>query len=176
VDSAKLNDWMQVVGIFALVASLVFVGLQMQQDQEIAIVEARGNLTATKAALADVLKDHGEIWQKGLDDVELSTAEHIEFLAIFEAVEAYYFTLFIRWGRFGRVDRDEAARAFAYAVYSHPGLRRARKEKLESWSVRDAAFGGALDTGAFHKSVDMHVEHLDSMSPSVESDRRYVFW
>ena len=78
--------------------------------------------------------------------------------------------------RFGRVDRDEAARAFAYAIYSHPGLRRARKEKLDSWSVRDTAFGGTLDTGSFHKSVDRHVEHLDSKNPSVESDRRYVFW
>ena len=37
MDSAKLNDWMQVVGIFALVASLIFVGLQMKQNQEIAL-------------------------------------------------------------------------------------------------------------------------------------------
>ena len=36
MDSAKLNDWMQVLGIFALVASLIFVGLQMQQSHEIA--------------------------------------------------------------------------------------------------------------------------------------------
>jgi hypothetical protein len=36
MDSAKLNDWMQVIGIFALVASLIFVGLQMKQDHEIA--------------------------------------------------------------------------------------------------------------------------------------------
>lgn len=38
MDSAKLNDWMQVVGLFALVASLIFVGLQMQQEHEIARV------------------------------------------------------------------------------------------------------------------------------------------
>jgi hypothetical protein len=37
MDATKLNDWMQVVGIFALVASLIFVGLQMQQDREIAL-------------------------------------------------------------------------------------------------------------------------------------------
>ena len=36
MESAKLNDWMQVIGIFAVVASLIFVGLQMRQDQEIA--------------------------------------------------------------------------------------------------------------------------------------------
>ena len=39
MDSAKLNDWMQVVGIFALVASLIFVGLQMKQSQEIAVAD-----------------------------------------------------------------------------------------------------------------------------------------
>jgi hypothetical protein len=37
MDSAKLNDWMQIGGIFALVASLVFVGLQLKQSQDIAI-------------------------------------------------------------------------------------------------------------------------------------------
>lgn len=40
MDLAKINDWMQVVGIFAVVASLVFVGLQMKQDQEIALSNA----------------------------------------------------------------------------------------------------------------------------------------
>ena len=40
MDSAKLNDWMQVVGIFALVASLIFVGLEMQQSQRIALSAA----------------------------------------------------------------------------------------------------------------------------------------
>ena len=39
MDSAKLNDWMQIVGIFSVVASLIFVGLQMKQSQEIAIAD-----------------------------------------------------------------------------------------------------------------------------------------
>ena len=40
MNTEKLNDWMQVVGIFALVASLIFVGLQMKQDHKIAMAEA----------------------------------------------------------------------------------------------------------------------------------------
>ncbi len=46
MDLAKLNDWMQVIGIFAVVASLLFVGLQMKQDREIALAgqyQARTN-------------------------------------------------------------------------------------------------------------------------------------
>ena len=37
MESSQLNNWMQVAGIFALVASLIFVGLQMQQTHEIAL-------------------------------------------------------------------------------------------------------------------------------------------
>jgi len=52
MDSAKINDWMQVVGIFALVASLVFVGMQMRQDREIArvmIYQSRASILAEVA-------------------------------------------------------------------------------------------------------------------------------
>ena len=47
MDSAKLNEWMQVIGIFALVASLVFVGLQIKQTHEIAISDAYQSRAAT---------------------------------------------------------------------------------------------------------------------------------
>lgn len=40
MDAGKLNEWVQVVGLFALVASLVFIGLQMKQAQEIALSTA----------------------------------------------------------------------------------------------------------------------------------------
>ncbi len=49
MDTAKLNDWMQVIGIFAVVASLIFVGLQMKQTQEIALsaaYQARASIVA----------------------------------------------------------------------------------------------------------------------------------
>ena len=48
MDSTKLSDWMQVVGIFALFVSLVFVGQQMQQDHDI----ARATIYQDRAALA----------------------------------------------------------------------------------------------------------------------------
>jgi len=37
MSTAKINDWLQVVGIFGVIASLIFVGLQMNQAQEIAV-------------------------------------------------------------------------------------------------------------------------------------------
>jgi len=57
MDSTKLNDWMQVVGIFALVASLVFVGLQMKQSHEIALSEAFQARTDTSVDFAIATAD-----------------------------------------------------------------------------------------------------------------------
>ncbi len=37
MESQKLNDWLQVVGAGGIIASLVFVGVQLKQTQEIAI-------------------------------------------------------------------------------------------------------------------------------------------
>jgi hypothetical protein len=37
MDIAKINDWLQVVGIFGVIASLLFVGMQMKQTHEIAL-------------------------------------------------------------------------------------------------------------------------------------------
>ena len=51
MNSAKLNDWMQVVGIFALVASLLFVGLEMRQSQRIALSAAYQSRADSSMAL-----------------------------------------------------------------------------------------------------------------------------
>ena len=37
MDAQKLNDWMQVIGIFSVVVSVVFVGYQLKQSQDIAV-------------------------------------------------------------------------------------------------------------------------------------------
>lgn len=37
LNAKKINDWLQVVGMFGVIASLVFVGLQMKQTHEIAL-------------------------------------------------------------------------------------------------------------------------------------------
>ena len=50
MDSAKLNDRIQVVGIFALVASLIFVGIEVRQNS----IATR---SATNAAVKDAFRE-----------------------------------------------------------------------------------------------------------------------
>ena len=37
MSTSRINDWLQVVGLFGVIGSLVFVGLQMKQTQEVAL-------------------------------------------------------------------------------------------------------------------------------------------
>jgi hypothetical protein len=86
MDSAKLNDWLQVVGIFALVASLIFVGLQMKQDHEIAlsgIYQARAQMTIdinlASTNPAEFVSATAKIYAGAIDEItpeELVTLEY----------------------------------------------------------------------------------------------------
>jgi hypothetical protein len=37
VDTSKVNEWLQVVGMFGVIASLIFVGMEMKQTRQIAL-------------------------------------------------------------------------------------------------------------------------------------------
>ena len=55
VDTSKINEWLQVVGMFGVIASLVFVGLQLKQTQQIALsntYQARNDATVESLVAA----------------------------------------------------------------------------------------------------------------------------
>ena len=80
MSSVKLNDWLQVVGMFALVGSLLFVGLQMRQTQEIALSQAYQaradqSIALMLAALeSDTTQSMHAKWN-GIMDAELTPSE-----------------------------------------------------------------------------------------------------
>lgn len=86
MNSAKLNDWLQVAGMFAVVGSLIFVGLQMRQDREIAlsaIYQARAQMTIDITLASTVPEDFvsaiAKIYSGDADEItpeELVTLEY----------------------------------------------------------------------------------------------------
>ena len=93
MDSAKLNDWMQVVGIFAVVASLIFVGLQMRQDQLIARAELTSESFELMMALDQNLLDpeFASAYAKMLERSEdLSLEEMVQIDSLLDAVRTLY--------------------------------------------------------------------------------------
>ena len=85
MNSQKLNDWLQIVGLFGVIGSLIFVGLQLKQTQAIALSETYQNRTATSinagvgfmtspAALSGVAK----IYRNEFDKLTMTEAVAVE--------------------------------------------------------------------------------------------------
>ena len=66
----KFKEWNEIaelVGVAAIVASLVFVGLQMKQTQDIARTEVYLGLYATGVEINHRLAEHVGVWIKGIN-------------------------------------------------------------------------------------------------------------
>jgi hypothetical protein len=121
----KWRDILETLGIVSIVASLVFVGLQLRQDQKMNRYQAEADFDDTMFEYARIIGENPELWRKGLRGDELSESEEIRFQALAYIVEQKYTgiygrSLLIGMGR----DPEGIVRQFASNLYAFPGLRR----------------------------------------------------
>ena len=171
-----LRDAVELVGIAAIVSSLVFVGFQIRQEQEIAIVDTYGELSQTNIDLTFEIGEQMEIWIKGLNGDQLTEEEHGVFTVQAAAVTEYYQRMFIRWTRLGPVDPRVAASKFAFALYIFPGLRQEFEASEEFDSLLDSARGFIQGVNPWKTEVNRFLEKYDSENPPLPTDKQYVFW
>ena len=94
----KVNDWLQIVGMAGIIGSLIFVGLQLKQSQDIAVshqyqarldsvLVAKGNMLQSEAFIAVMRKvERGE----ALGSVDLSILD-LAFSQMFDNWESNHF-------------------------------------------------------------------------------------
>ena len=176
MDSAKINDWLQIIGIFALVLSLIFVGLQIRQEQEIAIVDTYGSVAETEIDLSILIGEYFEVWRKGLEGETLTENEKGLFRGLATAVESQYQRNFIRWSRIGPGDPDSIASEFAFALYSFPGLRESFESKQRFDTKRDEARGFKSNLSPWESLISQYLEKYDEERPDLPEPREYLFF
>ena len=173
----SLKDTVELIGIAAIVASLVFVGMQIRQEQEIAIVDTYGELSQSQIDLIFEIGEQMEVWKRGLDGEKLTEEELDRFAVSAAAVTEFHQRMFIRWTRLGPVDPDAAASRFAFALYVFPGLRRHWETVNEYEAYADAA-GGVVEVGlnAWERAVNAFLEKFDAEKPPMPAYKHYIFW
>jgi hypothetical protein len=112
MDSSKISDWLQVIGMFGVIGSLMFVGLQMKQDQEIALsvaAQSRAELTVQFMSdrssnpyyLTGIAKVDNEAWETlTAEERESLTQSYMAQLFLYENIHDQYERGFIndeRW-------------------------------------------------------------------------------
>ena len=144
---------LEVIGVISVVASLVFVGLQLQQAREISLTERLVASGEAETNLRDLIVENADLWYRGCANEELTPAERAAFNQI---VFAFYFKNFMRHSigltTLRSANEDTFIGIMADNIHHFPGIRRA-------WSVLP------LHLYTWIPAIDAEVARLDELQP-----------
>ena len=136
MDFRKFNEVAELVGMIAIVASLVFVGLELRQSREIARADIEASYASASIEMAGLISENSEVWTKGITGKELDESETEVFQSIIIALSdrAWSSQEQMRLLR-GDEAADSVVHWFAIFLHQRPGARRAwvaREERLKA--------------------------------------------
>jgi hypothetical protein len=135
VNFKRFNEIAELVGIVAIVASLVFVGMQLRQSQLIALAEAEGVFAIASIEMASLIGDNSEVWKKGIANEKLDAIEGPVFESIVAALSDRAWSTQNQFRLLGDdANAESVVHEFAAFLHARPGARRVwteREEELE---------------------------------------------
>ena len=119
----KLRTWFEVIGISAVVASLVFVGVQLRQEQEIAAGQYAYDWLSAKIELSGLVAEQKEIWVAGLKGEELSEVDSAVFETLISAWIGFQTARYRNRLLISGDDASEVALEVANSIHTFPRLK-----------------------------------------------------
>jgi hypothetical protein len=124
----KSNNWKDIaelIGIAAIVASLIFVGLQMRQSQSIAMSDGNLANAANRIERNTSILENPEIWVRGNQGPDLDEKDTVVFRYLVQNVIDTAFFEIVRLRRMGEDDiADSIVADFSAFLFKNPGARR----------------------------------------------------
>ena len=167
MNREKWKSVFEAIGFVVLIASLIFVGLQIRQEHQIARAQNSADFDDTMIEYARVINANREVWKKGLEGEELPPTDQIAFEAVAFAVWQKFFGIYQRTDLLGYRPRDEIARQLASELYIFPGLRH--------FSVARCEYGESMGfSRPFCHDVREQLGRLDDGTPPPPEGKLYV--
>ena len=125
MSNGKLREWLELVGIAAVVASLVFVGIEIRQSSRSALEESLNGGLANALAVEELVVENADVWLKGCRGEPLSDVEQMQFTHIYHGYEFMYFMMWMR-NQEGVASANDKLSIdnLAWNLYRSTGLRR----------------------------------------------------
>ncbi len=177
----KYASWREIaelIGVTAIVASLIFVGLQLEQDRRIGLADTVTMRAETTATISQLVIDNRNIWINGLNGAELSEADELTFYAIAETIETHKFGQYIRARVIGAGLPEEAQREYAMAIYTYPGLRRIYVQEGDLRRAARKAQGRSpvSVSEGFRTGTEAYLAEYDRLAIPIPTKKSYVYW
>ena len=66
MKKVRIKELVEIVAMFSTVASLIFVGMQLLLDREVASTESVAKASEGRKYMAELIADNSEVWTQGL--------------------------------------------------------------------------------------------------------------
>lgn len=147
------KEGVELVGILAIVASLVFVGLQLQQEHAIANAELQNEMISAQVALNDQVIANAAVLVKANNGESLTEEEQVILNELIDSQWASGFFGYRRWQFVEHPAVLSPMRAFANFLYENPGA-------LEVWEMTPNFRQGRGHTEIFKDLVNERIAEL----------------
>lgn len=170
------TDWKsfaELVGIAAIVASLVFVGVQLRQDKQIAYAEAVADLVENSLESRSDINQFAHVLAKGNSGAELDPAESMIIRNIVRSERDRVFLQNWRAKVIGQSFSNTPELQFAAFLYRNPAAR-------DAWEQNASDMESLIDplrtpeslertrqrgSAAFRTRIKQHLATLDELDP-----------
>jgi hypothetical protein len=168
--SEKVRDWLQLVGMAAVVASLVFVGLQIKQSDEIALVELTDNAAVRLLELNTLRANHAEVWQKACLGEELSSTERVIASSIYFSYLQNNWNSWIRKRvtGYGMAQTNYLTDSVAANIHRYPGLQKIALS-YSAWRSNNSEFD-TVYSPIYRQAIQSRLAELEQSEPTPEYD------
>jgi len=173
-DRFRWRGIAELVGLAGVIGSLVFVGMQLQQDRVLARVATFSDYSENNIGLGEFIVENRDVWIQGLDGDELSESDRMVFETMTRILETRWMLAYFRAQIIGGRDPQSIINQTAFYMYQYPGLRNAFENHAEQSRYRNTAFGREQE-GTYREILRDTLSELETKSPPLPP-RDYVFF
>lgn len=152
----------ELIGIAAIVASLVFVGLQLKQSQSIALNEVAVAVEANEIELFAAFRADWSIWQRGNAGDDLEPSDEEIYRGLIYLQHWHYQNV---WFEFRRYDLESSMTIlvadFVAFLNKNPGARKTWRELSIEMTMDRRLLIPNYSEGAFDSAVNAALDKLD---------------
>lgn len=170
------KDMAEAIGLVAIVASLVFVGLQLRQTQDIGLAEGYSMAISNWTEVASEITENVDIWRRGVAGQDLDENEATIFANLVTQVNHTSILGFLHSQQVAGMDQAKLfAQDFAGFLYRNPGARSIWERQEENLATFRKLLDSDYQDHPWTRTVRDYLAELDRQAPDIE-DGIYVDW
>ena len=165
-------DWKEtaeLIGLFAILASLIFVVLELQQQEKLLDLEMRYSMISATVAVNEQIIDHADIWVRGNVGEELDATESEIYQRMFISFNDNFFQTYFVFQELYPEQKQQISSQYAGFLARNPGAYKVwidRERRLNA--DRTAVNPGETITSDWIELIETTIATIRSSQSTVE--------